>query len=253
MKNKLLILGASNAIPASGNLYSQMALLYDDRCAVIDCGNNPINPLLDRGVALDKIEHLIITHFHPDHVAALPNFLTEMKIRGRSAPLTIHANEFATQRVIELNELFGLKFVPGKYSINYHVVDEVHDALVFENELLRVSATPMKHFIPTLGLAFQSVLSDHSIAYTCDTEPHPGVDQLAAGKNALIHECTGAGAGHSSAEEAAVAAAKAEVDELILIHYPSDVPGEELVARAGKVFEGKITLAKISMERDIDQ
>lgn len=253
MKNvKLRVFGAGNAMPASGHFYSQMVLFYGDKVAVIDVGNNPINPLLDLGIALDQIEHIILTHFHPDHVAALPNFLTEMKIRGRTAPLTIHGNPFTIERVSKLIELFALNKVPGKYALELRVFEESDNTLVFENELVRVTATPMKHFVPTSGLSFEDPESGGSIAYTCDTEPCPGVASLAAGKDVLFHECTGKGPGHSSVEEAALAARAAEVDELILIHYPT-TEGDpyQLIEQAAAIFAGKISLAETSMERAI--
>lgn len=250
---KIVVLGAGNAMPASGHLYSQLALIYGDKCAVIDSGNNPINSLLDRGVSIDQIEHIVLTHFHPDHVAALPNLLTELKIRGRITPLIIHGNPFTIERVGKLIELFGLAKVPGKYSIELRVFEETENALVFENDLVRVTATSMMHFVPTSGLSFENLQNGKSIGYTCDTEPCSGVASIAKGKGALFHECTGKGPGHSSAEEAALAARAAEVDELILIHYPTDgVDPHGLVKKAEAIFAGKISLAETSMERVID-
>jgi len=252
-KVKVVVLGAGNAMPASGHLYSQMALFYGDNVAVIYSGNNPINPLLNIGVSLDRIEHIILTHFHPDHVAALPNFLTEMKIRGRTAPLTIHGNPFTIERVRQLIDLFALNKVPGKYAIELRVFDDGEDVLVFENELVRVSATLMKHFVPTSGLTFENLETGRSIGYTCDTEPCSGVESLAKGKNVLFHECTGKGPGHSSVEEAALAARAAEVDELILIHYPTvNSDPKKLIGQAEAIFAGKISLAETSLEREID-
>lgn len=250
---KVTVLGAGNAIPAFGHLYSQMALFYGEHVAVIDAGNNPINPLLNLGVSLDHIQHVILTHFHPDHVTALPTFLTEMKIRGRTAPLTIHGNPFTIERVSKLIELFALNQVPGKYAIELRVFDEIDGALVFENEQVRVTATPVDHFIPTSGLTFENLETGRAIVYTCDTEPCPGVASLAAGRNILFHECTGKGTGHSSVEEAALAARAADVDELILIHYPTtDGDPMRLIEKAGAIFAGKISLAVTYMERAID-
>lgn len=250
-KNSLIILGAGNAIPAPGNLYSQMAVLYLGKCALVDCGNNPINTLLELGVQFEDIEHLILTHFHPDHAAALPNFLAELKIRGRTEPLMIHGNPYTLDRVRQLMALFGMDDIPGNYELLYHSVEETANAVVLVNDAISIFATPMRHFIPTLGLSFTSRNCEGGIAYTSDTEPCPGVSVISTGKDILIHEANGHRQGHSSAGDAATAALESGVKELILIHYPTvDRDPQLWIQESNQIFPGTITLAYPSLRRD---
>jgi len=248
---KLHILGAGNATPSTGNLYSQMALFYRQKCALVDCGNNPINPILDLGYQIDDIEHLILTHFHPDHVAALPNFMAELKIRGRTSPLTIHANKFTIQKIQQLIALFGLAEIPGNFPLVFHVVEDSFGAEVVTEPDFSITAAPMIHFVPTIGLSFSRRDKSGGIAYTSDTQPCPSVALISEGKDILIHEATGDRPGHSSAGQAGKVAARAGVKELILIHYPTvGVDPAIWVREAEQEFAGTITLAYVSLRRE---
>jgi ribonuclease Z len=87
-------------------------------------------------------------------------------------------------------------------------------------------------------------LPEGIVSYSTDTGPCETVVRLAQGANVLIHEAAGAAEGHSSAAEAGEEAAKAEVETLVLIHYPPEADAETLAKEAGEVFEGDILLAE---------
>jgi ribonuclease Z len=110
-----------------------------------------------------------------------------------------------------------------------------------------VWAIPVKHLIPTIGLRMDGMDHLFSIAYTCDTEPCQGVDELARGADILIHESAGKAVGHSSPAQAGETAARAEVDQLVLIHYPDNPDENSLIKDAREKYAGKVLLAKDGM------
>ena len=109
----------------------------------------------------------------------------------------------------------------------------------------KIIASPVHHMVPTIGIRVECKKTSKVLAYSCDTEPCEQTVRLANGADILIHEAGGPTFGHSSAEQAGEIAAKAEVDKLYLIHYPTgrfakgDIAGD-----ASKTFQGEIVVAK---------
>ena len=73
------------------------------------------------------------------------------------------------------------------------------------------------------------------------------MDDLALGANILIHESAGNAKGHSTAAQAGEAAARAEVDKLVLIHYPDHTEELLLIDEATEKYSGEIITATDGM------
>jgi ribonuclease Z len=125
-------------------------------------------------------------------------------------------------------------------------------ALMLDVDDLRVYSSPVKHFLPNIGLRIELKAEKKSLAYSCDTEPCEQVERLAAGADILIHEATGPFEGHSSAAQAGDIARRAGVGALYLIHYPTGrYASGDLVAEARARFSGEVHLATDLMEIDL--
>jgi ribonuclease Z len=249
---QIVVLGASNAVPQAGQENTHLLVRTSRRSVLIDCGVNPLRHLQDLGLNLDGLTDLILTHFHPDHVAATPLLLMDMWLVGRVAPLRIHGLEPVIQRTKALMELFEYKNWPGFYPLEYHCVPDEDLSVVLDEPDLRILGSPVCHMIPTMGLRFEFREIDRVAAYSCDTEPCTNVVRLAKDADLLIHEATGASLGHSSPAQAAEIANRAGARKLCLIHYPGNGQDGKMAAEAGAVFKGPVIVAKDLMEFDLD-
>ncbi len=54
---------------------SSVLLELDGTYVLFDCGHGVVQRLLERGVRHAQIEHIVLSHFHPDHVSDLIPFL----------------------------------------------------------------------------------------------------------------------------------------------------------------------------------
>lgn len=243
---ELAIIGSSNAIPTLDRDNTYLTLRTSEKHVLIDCGSSAWVRLTNAGMTPEQLTDIIITHFHPDHVAGLPLLLMDLWLVGRKNPLVIHGLNETILRIQSMMELFGWENWPDFFEVSFVVIPAAR-AIVLGDSSVTVWANPVKHLIPTIGLRIEG--SDHSfsIAYTCDTEPCEGVDELAREVNILIHESAGKAVGHSSAAQAGEAAARAEVDQLVLIHYPDLPDGSSLISSASERYSGKIVLAKDGM------
>jgi ribonuclease Z len=246
---KLIVLGCSNAIPTLGNENTHFVLTGGLRTILVDCASNPVVRLEQAGVPLHQVTDIILTHFHPDHVGGIPLLLMDMWLLGRQAPLDIHGLEHTLERVEKVMDLYGWKDWPNFYEVCFRPIPRADMSLFLEDADLRVYASPVKHFLPNIGLRFEAKDGGRSLAYSCDTEPCSQVFRLADGVDILLHEAAGDFTGHSSAGQAADVARVARVGALILIHYPTGrLSSGDLVAEARRKYQGPISLAVDLME-----
>jgi ribonuclease Z len=244
-KLQLVILGASNAVPGDNQQNTHFVVVGGQRMVLVDCTGNPIIRLKQAGLDYRDLTDLILTHFHPDHVAGVPPFLMNLWLLGRTDTLHIYGLGDTLDRVEKMMELYQWHTWPGFFPVVFNRLPEVEMAVVLDTEDFSIFSSPVHHIIPTIGLRFDSHASGNSIAYSCDTEPCPEVITLAKNCEVLIHEATGETFGHTSAAQAGGVAQRSEARRLILIHYVTfEDEAEGLVAQAASSFGGPVSLAK---------
>lgn len=249
---KLIVLGSSNAIPSRDHENTHLALVCQNRTVLIDCVSNPVVRLEQAGIDLGTLNDIVLTHFHPDHVSGFPLLLMDMWLMGRHTPLNVYGLHYTLDRIETLMGLYGWEKWPNFFTVNFCRVPADEMALVLDAGDIRILASPVKHFLPNIGLRIELKAEKKSLVYSCDTEPCQEVERLAAGADILLHEAAGPFAGHSSAAQAAEIARRAEVGELYLIHYPTGrFASGDLLAEAKTRFPGPTHLATDFMEIEI--
>ncbi|MGD0753146.1 MAG: ribonuclease Z [Anaerolineales bacterium] len=249
----IIFLGTSNAISDEKHENTHMVVVGEQRIVLIDCPNSPIVRFQKARVDLTRLSDLVLTHFHPDHVAGVAQLLMDMWLMGRRQPLNIHGLSHTLDRVEKMMGLYGWSDWPDFFPVAFQRLPEQVLVPVIESEEFRILAVPVKHFVPTIGLRMEFASSKKTLAYSCDTEPCAQMTQLAGGADILVHESTGAQPGHSSAAQAGQAARQAEVGSLYLIHYPTgQFANRDLLAEARAQFAGPVTLAEDYMQLNFD-
>lgn len=249
---RLIILGSSSAIATADHENTHMVIVGTERSVLVDCPGSPIVRLDRAGVDANSLTDVIVTHFHPDHVSGVPLLLLDLWLMGRRSPLDIHGLEPTLERLESLMDFHGWKKWPGFFPVNFHRVPSDEMTEVLATPEYRILSSPVKHFVPTIGLRLDVAKSRKTLAYSCDTEPCDQVRRLAEGVDVLIHEAAGAGLGHSSAAQAAQIATQAEAGRLLLIHYPTGrfQKGDPL-EEARQHYQGELALAEDFMVIDL--
>jgi len=242
---QVVILGSSNAIPDEIQDNTHMLVKSGRRVILIDTANNPIPRLGKIGVHYDDLTDVILTHFHPDHVAGFPQLLMGLWLLGRRKPLDVYGFNFTLSRVKTNVGLYDFKNWPEFFDVIYHEIPEQEGALVLEDETVRVTGSPVKHLIPTLGLRIQFIAENKTLVYSCDTEPCEQMVRLGREADVLIHEATGQSVGHTSPAQAGEIAQKAGAKVLFLIHYSlSRQDPARLLAEAHSTYNGAVHLTR---------
>jgi ribonuclease Z len=136
--------------------------------------------------------------------------------------------------------------------VAFYRLPESEKAFVMDCDEFKITASPVHHMVPTIGIRVECKPTRKILAYSCDTEPCEQTVRLADGADILIHEAGGNTYGHSSAEQAGEIATRAEVEQLYLIHYPTGKFAKgDIAAEASKTFQGGVIVAKDFMTIEI--
>lgn len=239
---KLTFLGTASAVPDPLHHNSHFIVETDERKILVDCGGNPIVRLKEAYVDPKALTDVILTHFHPDHVSGIPLLLMDLWLMGRTNPLCVHGLTDVLTRVKQMMTLYHWEEWDEFYQVVFHDIPSEENVELLVQSDLTVKASLVCHMIPAIGLRFEA--PEGVVVYSTDTGPCDAVVRLAQGAQLLIHEASGSADGHSSAAEAAMIAARAGVEELILTHYPPQTNPITMIAEAKAHFEGKVSLAE---------
>ncbi len=250
---QVIILGSSNAVSSPEHENTHLAILTASRQILVDCGANPIQRLQQADLNPTLLTDVILTHFHPDHVGSFPLLLMDMWLMGRTAPLTVYGLSYTLERIEKVLDVYGWKTWPRFFPVQFSLIAPVEDTPVLHFPEVKISAYPVKHFLPNIGLRVEFVPENKIFAYSCDTAPCPALPRLAREADVLLHEASGATEGHTSAPQAGEIASQAKAKSLYLIHYPTGRfanPAQDLQSEARQTYGGPVILTQDLLKID---
>lgn len=242
---KVVTLGTAAAVPNETHANTYLAFEGELGFFLVDCGDNPILRIQHAGLALERFRGLILTHFHPDHVAAVPILLMDTWLLKRTDPLPVYGLQDIVDRYNVMMDLFRRDEWPGFFETPCHVVSEKVGALLLEDDDFRITAAPVEHVVPNIGLRVESKRTGRVVAYSSDTSPCDAVVELARDADILIHEAAEPTLGHSSAAQAGEIARRAGARRLVLVHYrPAPHKYDRWIEEATAAFGGPVELGQ---------
>lgn len=224
----LHLLGTGAALSSPQRTTTMLALEQTNSVIVVDCGGDVVQRLLAGGIDLDRIEALILTHEHPDHVSGFPLFMEKLWLAQRRRPIPVCGPHAALDQARRIFEAFDTGSWKGMPEIEWRSVALEEGARVWESEHWKITAAPGKHSVPVIGIRVEDRRGGGVVAYSADTERSDAIARLADGAEILVHEATGGFGGHTSPQDAAHVAAQAHAGRLVLVHLPPELPEREL-------------------------
>ncbi|MDP3684562.1 MAG: MBL fold metallo-hydrolase [Ignavibacteria bacterium] len=240
---KITILGSANAVAKSDQQNTHLLFETRSRKIMVDCGDHAAASLARAGVEINQITDLILTHFHADHVGSLPLVLMDMWLEKRTTPLTIYGLDITIDKAQKLLDLFDWQKWLNMFPVVFVSLREDGNQKLIADDEVVVTAMPVLHLIPTIGLRFQ-FKDGRTVTYSCDTEPCDALIALADRADVLLQEAAGPGKGHTSPEQAGGIAARCGVKQLVLIHYEARRGKQILLSEAQAKFGGKVLVAE---------
>ncbi len=212
---------------------------------LMDCGAGTLHGLARCGLAWERVTHIALTHFHPDHYGDLPAILFALRhATHRREPLVVLGPAGTVQLFRRLADGFGSWLLDPGYPIGVLDVQAGEPfPLGGTDATIDVHATP--HTPESVALAVQA--PDGRLVYTGDTGPSEPLAKWAAGTDLLLAECSlpddQAIAGHLTPRSAAQLARTAQAKRLVLTHFYPPVEAVDIRAEVARVYAGPVALA----------
>jgi ribonuclease BN (tRNA processing enzyme) len=243
----LIILGSGTGIPMAQRGSPSLLFYADEGPILLDIGPGSLRQLSRVGIPFDKVNRILTTHFHPDHVADLVHFLFATRnpsVLSNRAPFVITGPEGLKDLLEMLQEAFGHWLdIPSKLMAVDELSIEKPDRRDFPS--FRLISQPLKHTPRSLAYRIE-LLSGKSFAYSGDTGFCPEIIELARGAELLVLECAfpeGQGAeGHLTPSEAGQIGTLAKVGRLLLLHFYPETLKTNVVGECRRTFQGELIL-----------
>ncbi len=238
---ELLPIGCGAAYGRADETQSSYLVRGAGRSVLLDLGAGSLNRLV-RVQPPETLDLIVISHVHPDHVADLLSLRVYMAWGpGRGRRVSVLAPAALRDRLVAFSGDEG--WADG---LDFGGIPDAGADLTVGG--LRLTLRPVPHHVTTFAVRVDDGTT--SLCYTADCQPSEALEELAAGCDILLAECSfGAGdvpegVPHLNAAAAGRLARDAGVGRLALTHiFPEYDPGEA-VAAAAEVFPGPIEWAR---------
>jgi len=97
---RIIVLGSAAAVSSTTRDNTFLAFESQKGVILLDCAGSPYQKLLKAGLNPERLQGVILTHAHPDHIYGLPSLIHHFIMTRRTAPLPIYANR-ATLRMVK--------------------------------------------------------------------------------------------------------------------------------------------------------
>jgi ribonuclease Z len=150
---EIVFLGTSASAPSVRRGLSANMVLHNERRFLIDCGEGTQRQLLKSGLGFKRLDKILITHGHLDHILGLGGLLSTFSRWEAVDTVQIYAGRFALERIKDL--IFGVVLRGECPPINIEFIT-LQPGLLMEDNRFQLTAFPVTHRGPDcFGFSFQ--------------------------------------------------------------------------------------------------
>jgi ribonuclease Z len=194
---RVFMCGTSAPMPTPDRAQACVAVLVDERIFVVDAGAASAGVASMGGLALEHLRALLITHYHSDHIADIPEFNLLSWVAGRPAPLQVIGPGGVEAVVSGLNRTYALD---NSYRVAHHGASllppklgvlearTIEAGVVLDEDGLVITAFPVNHapVAPAVGYRFD--YGGRSVVVTGDTIVTEGLEAAARNADLLLSD-----------------------------------------------------------------
>jgi len=150
---ELTFLGTSASAPSIHRGLSAQVVSYRDHRFLVDCGEGTQRQILRSGIGFRRLNRVLITHGHLDHILGLAGLLSTFSRWEAIEKIEIWAGSWALERIRDL--IYGVVLRGARPPLQIEFIP-LESGLIFEEDDLRVSAFPVVHRGPgCFGFVFE--------------------------------------------------------------------------------------------------
>ncbi len=204
-RTRVVMLGTGTPNADPGRSGPSVAIVVDEQSYIVDAGPGVVrraaalSPQYGGGSieALDprNLKRVFLTHLHSDHTVGLPDLILTAWTLERDVPLELFGPSGTRDMASYLLKaydadiryrLYGLE--PANkdgWRVNVH---EIEEGVVYEDELVKVEAFPVRHGTWPEAFGYRFTTPDRVIVISGDAAPDEILERYAKGADVLVHE-----------------------------------------------------------------
>ena len=240
---EITLLGTGTAIPVTQHSPSGLIVKAGGECLLVDIGPGTLGRLHLAGVKYDQIDHLLLSHLHPDHTLDLATLMLIFNYAPgaeRTTPFHIIAcqgfEDFFNRMVNLYPEIAPISFA-------------LETRQVFREEFsiggLKIHCAPTGH--TSNSVAYRVEDGSHVMVYSGDAAPSGELGQLARNADVLVCECSFPAGwqsdDHLNADTIGEIAQQAQVKSLVVVHSYPPALAVDLASQIRNCYQGEVRLA----------
>ncbi|SHM51007.1 MBL fold metallo-hydrolase [Gracilibacillus kekensis] len=233
----IIPIGIWGGYPKANSSTSSFLVEEDGFHLLIDCGSGVLSSLQNY-ISIEKLDAVIITHYHHDHIADVGPLqfakLIQNQLASNAKTLAIYADE----------QDLGYETLTYKNHTNAYPLQSSQRIGPFS-----IDTTLTNHPVRCLALRLKS--KEKSVVFTADTGWQASLIPFCKNADLLVSEANlyqsfeGKISGHMSGRQAGELAAAAQAGQLILTHLPHFGELSDLVLEAKSEYKKDVSLAEV--------
>jgi ribonuclease Z len=139
---EIVFLGTSASAPSVHRGLSAQVIMHKQYRFLVDCGEGTQRQILQSGIGFKRLDKILITHGHLDHILGLAGLLSTFARWEAMDRLEIWAGKWALERIHDL--LYGVVLRGARPPLQIDLF-EIKPGVLMEDESFQVSAFPVSH------------------------------------------------------------------------------------------------------------
>jgi ribonuclease Z len=154
----LTFLGTSASVPSAERNHPSILVEAGSHRILVDCGEGTQRQLLRCGAGFRRLDRLLLTHDHFDHVLGIPGLFSTLRLRQCAEIMTIHGSPSTLDVVVRM--LAGL-WGEGRAPIPLELMPLAEGRVLDAGEFT-IECFPVRHRdTDSFGFSFQSSVRRH--------------------------------------------------------------------------------------------
>ncbi|OGO61227.1 MAG: ribonuclease Z [Chloroflexi bacterium RBG_19FT_COMBO_47_9] len=139
---EIVFLGTSASAPSVHRGLSSQVIIHDEFRFLIDCGEGTQRQILQSGLGFKRLNRVLITHGHLDHILGLAGLLSTFMRWETIDRLEIYGGQWALDRIYDL--IYGIVLRGAKPPMDLQLL-QVKAGTIFDEDDFTVTAFPVWH------------------------------------------------------------------------------------------------------------
>ena len=139
---ELIFLGTSASAPSIKRGLSSLVVKHDEFRFMVDCGEGTQRQILRSGVGFKRLNHILLTHGHLDHILGLAGMLSTFMRWEAIDEVNVYGSRHTMDRVSDLINGVVLRGNTPPMPLN---MLEIRPGLIFQSKHFDIQAFPVDH------------------------------------------------------------------------------------------------------------